>query len=174
MITIVIGTNRHHAKSKWVGNWVKELLESHQVESQFLDLADLPEDITVSALYEKSGKNEQLNALSAKMLQSEKFFFIVPEYNGSFPGVLKVFIDALPYPNPLAGKKASLIGISSGMQGGGLALSHLTDILHYLGVQVLAQKTKLAFIEKNLKGETLGNDLYQQLLTEQVDAFLNF
>ncbi|MEL6533986.1 MAG: NADPH-dependent FMN reductase [Bacteroidota bacterium] len=174
MITIIIGTNRHYAKSKWVAHWVKELLDERQIESQFLDLAELPPDVTVSALYENSGKNEQLNALSQKMLGSERFFFIVPEYNGSFPGVLKTFIDALPYPSPLGGKRAALIGISSGMQGGGLALSHFTDILHYLGVQVLAQKPKLAFIEKNLKGDALDNNLYLQLLTEQVEAFLEF
>ena len=40
-------------------------------------------------------------------------------------------------------KKAALVGISSGVQGAGLALSHLTDIFNYCGMHVLAQKPKL-------------------------------
>lgn len=174
MITIIIGTNRNNAKSRLVALWVQEMLKSREQECQFIDLADLPADFIASALYENSGKNEEFNQLVEKMRPSEKFYFIVPEYNNSFPGVLKSFIDGLPYPSPLKGKKAAMIGISSGMQGGGLALSHLTDIFHYLGMQVLAQKPKLANIEKNLDGNQLDNTLYQQLLTEQVEAFITF
>ena len=174
MITIIIGTNRQHAKSRVVAGWIHEMLKEKGEDSQFVDMADLPPDVTASALYEHSGTNEAFNHLVDKMRPSEKFFFIVPEYNGSFPGVLKTFIDGQTYPSPFQGKKAALIGISSGMQGGGLALSHLTDVLHYLGMQVLAQKPKLAFIEKNLEGEGLKNALYEQLLTEQVEAFLSF
>ena len=39
------------------------------------------------------------------MSQSEKFVFIVPEYNGSFPGVLKTFIDGLAFPDTFEQKK---------------------------------------------------------------------
>lgn len=174
MITIIIGTNRHHAKSRIVALWIHELLKEQNQISQFLDLADLPSDFTVSALYENVGKNVEFNALVEILQASDRFIFIIPEYNGSFPGVLKSFLDGQPYPSPLRGKKAALVGISSGMQGGGLALSHFTDVLHYLGVQVLAEKPKLANIEANMSGQELTNSLYQQLLSEQVDAFMNF
>jgi NAD(P)H-dependent FMN reductase len=108
------------------------------------------------------------------MKQSEKFVFIIPEYNGSFPGVLKAFIDGLEYPSSFKNKKCALIGISSGLQGGGLALSHMTDIFNYLGMNVLALKPKLARIEANFNGEEITDKLYNQLLEEQVELLMNF
>ena len=75
-----------------------------------------------------------------KIQSCDKFVFVVPEYNGSFPGVFKAFVDGLKYPASFKDKKCALVGISSGTQGGALALSHLTDIFNYLGMNVLALK----------------------------------
>src|SRR5690606_17840814 len=115
-------------------NLYAELLRKHNEPYQILDLAELPPDFIVSALYSNTGKNEQFNKLASMVANSDKFVFVVPEYNSSYPGVLKAFIDGLSYPNTFKDKKGALIGLSSGMQGSGLALSHLTDVLHYLGM----------------------------------------
>ena len=40
--------------------------------------------------------------------KTDKFIFVIPEYNGSFPGVLKVFIDACSFPESFYEKKAAL------------------------------------------------------------------
>ena len=108
------------------------------------------------------------------MKSSEKFVFIVPEYNGSFPGVLKAFIDGLEYPGTFRGKKCALVGLSSGVQGAGLALSHLTDIFNYCGMHVLALKPKLARIEANMEDTKITNQLYNDLLKEQALSLLSF
>ena len=174
MVTIVCGTNRKDAVSKTISQIYKGLLDDREVENQIIDLSDLPADFVVSALYENSGKNEAFNPYRKMMLQSEKYVFIVPEYNGSFPGVLKAFIDGLKFPGTFTDKKCALVGLSSGVQGAGLALSHLTDIFNYCGTNVLALKPKLARIEKNMEGEVITNDLYKQLLEEQVEKFIKF
>ena len=98
---------------------------------------------------------------------------MVPEYNGSFPGVLKAFIDGLDYQESLKHKKAALIGHSSETQGSALALSHLTDIFNYLGTHVYALKPRLMQIEKHLKDGKLSN-AYMQLLIEQMIGFVGF
>jgi chromate reductase, NAD(P)H dehydrogenase (quinone) len=54
-------------------------------------LEDLPHDFVFSALYENNGKNLDYNAFHQKVKEGKKFVFIVPEYNGSFPGILKDF-----------------------------------------------------------------------------------
>ena len=66
------------------------------------------------------------------------------------------------------------MGVSSGVQGAGLALSHLTDIFNYCGMHVLAQKPKLAKIEANMEKGKITNTLYQTLLEEQVNEFIGF
>ena len=46
-----------------------------------------------------------------KMVASQKFVIIVPEYNGSFPGVLKTFFDGLKFPSTFTDKNCALVGI---------------------------------------------------------------
>ena len=95
MITIIAGTNRKNSKSRFVSNIYQEILADLGEVSTILDLANMPSDFIVSALYENSGKNSDFNKYRRIIEESSKFVFIVPEYNGSFPGVLKAFIDGL-------------------------------------------------------------------------------
>ena len=173
MITVVCSTNRRDAVSHTIANIYLDVLKSQGADHQYINLADLPADFTSSALYENSGKNEVFNKYREMMATSEKFVFIVPEYNGSFPGVLKAFIDGLEFPDSFTGKKAALVGVSSGVQGAGLALSHLTDIFNYCGTHVLAFKPKLMHIEDNMTDGKL-NELYQQFLEQQAADIINF
>ncbi|MGW8122961.1 NADPH-dependent FMN reductase [Roseivirga echinicomitans] len=174
MITIVVGTNRKNSTSRQLANYYKTLIEERGVATEIVDLADLPGDFTSTALYENNGKNHIFNQLRTQVQSSEKLLFIVPEYNGSFPGVLKTFIDGFKYPEGLRDKKAALVGISSGVQGGVFAMSHLTDIFNYLGMHVFALKPKLAAIENNFIDGKITNPLYKQLINTQIDKFINF
>jgi NAD(P)H-dependent FMN reductase len=167
MITIVVGTNRKNSKTTQVAAYYQHLLAQLGAESQILDLAALPTDFTTSALYENAGKNRIFNELRAQLEHSDKYVFIVPEYNGSFPGVLKAFIDGLSYPSKLAHKQAALVGLSDGVQGGALALSHLTDIFSYLGLNVLAQRVKIPLMKKNFQQGEVTDAFISQLLHEQ-------
>ncbi|ARS35885.1 NADPH-dependent FMN reductase [Pontibacter actiniarum] len=174
MITLVSGTNRPVSNTKAIIDLYASMLQEHNEEYQILDLAELPADFTVSALYDNTGKNEKFNQLSQMITTSDKFVFVVPEYNSSFPGVLKAFIDGLSYPYTFKDKKGALIGLSSGMQGSGLALSHLSDVLNYLGMHVMAMRLKLAHIEKNFDGKQITNKLYKELLEQHVEQFIRF
>ncbi|WP_266202245.1 NADPH-dependent FMN reductase [Pontibacter kalidii] len=174
MITLISGTNRPLSNSRAIVDLYASKLAQRGVAYQILDLADLPADFTSSALYDNTGKNEAFNKLSSMIAASDKFVFVVPEYNSSFPGVLKAFIDGLVYPNTFRDKKGALIGLSSGMQGSGLALSHLSDVLNYLGLHVMAMRLKLAHIEKNFDGKQITNKFYQELLEQHVEQFLKF
>ena len=66
------------------------------------------------------------------------------------------------------------MGISSGVQGGGLAVSHLTDIFNYCGMHVLALKPKLARIETHISNKHITNDLYMELLQTQARQLIEF
>ena len=174
MIKIIIGTNRKNSVSKVIAELYQSILIEKGAESEILELEHLPADFTATALYENNGKNPEYNAFHDRVKEGKKFIFIVPEYNGSFPGILKTFIDGMTYPNTFRNKKCALVGISSGIGGGGIALSHLTDIFHYLGMHVLALKPKLAKIEQNMSDNLLTNRLYTELLHTQADMLLEF
>jgi chromate reductase len=174
MITIIVGTNRPNAWSRIIADLYAEMLQQNGQRVQILDLQELPPDFIFTALYEHTGKNEAFNAVSALISASEKIVFILPEYNGSFPGVLKAFIDGLAYPNTFRDKKAALVGISNGTQGGLLAMSHLTDILNYLGMHVLASKVRIPQIQDHLVNGKLVTPFYLELLETQSRQLLNF
>ncbi len=175
MITVIVGTNRPNSRARHIANLYVSLLRTQNAECQLLDLAFLPDDVSVSALYDNTGRHDGFNALADLAGAADKLVMVVPEYNCSYPGVLKTFIDGLPYPGGIRGKKAALIGLSSGGQGGLLALSHLSDVLMYLGTAVLPARVRLPFIDKHLNKEgELNHPLYQQLLQEQAEQLLAF
>jgi NAD(P)H-dependent FMN reductase len=174
MITIISATNRPKSNARVVSEVYAAMLDQRHIPSQILDLIDLPHDFTATALYSNSGKSEGFNRLVEILNRSEKVVFVVPEYNVSFPGVLKAFIDGLSYPNTLQNKKAALVGISTGIMGGALALSHLTDVLNYLGMHVLSAKPRLMHIHKNLHEGKITNSLYLELMQQQIDQFIKF
>ncbi|KAA9339120.1 NAD(P)H-dependent oxidoreductase [Hymenobacter busanensis] len=175
MITIVAGTNRPHSRARRVANLYAALLREYAAPHQILDLVELPADFLTTALYDNAGLHTGFNHLAQQASDADKLVFIVPEYNCSFPGALKAFIDGLPYPGGIRGKKAALVGLSSGGQGGLLALSHLTDVLMYLGTAVLPQRVRLPFIDQHLTDDgQLTHPLYLQLLREQAELLLRF
>ncbi len=174
MITIVVGTNRINSVSRQVANYYQSIIQEKGISAEIVDLVDLPHDFTGTALYENNGNNAIFNTMRDKVQSAEKLIFIVPEYNGSFPGILKTFIDGLKYPQGVRDKKAALVGISSGVQGGVFAMSHLTDIFNYLGMHVFALKPKLAGIERNFSNGKVTNQLYNELINNQIDKFIEF
>ncbi|MBA9076423.1 NADPH-dependent FMN reductase [Rufibacter quisquiliarum] len=174
MILLISGTNRPNSLTLQITKLYQQLLEARNEASEILDLQDLPLDFASPALYKKEMYSQAFLDLRARVAAVQKIVFVVPEYNCSFPGVLKAFIDGLEYPVALRNKKGALVGLSTGSQGGNIALSHLTDVLHYCGLHVLAQKPRLPFIHKHLAEGNLTYPLYQQLLEEQIEALLTF
>lgn len=174
MITIISTTNRPNSMSAQVADFYLTAFQQKDIAAQVVKLEDLPHDFTYSALYANSGKNEQFNVLRDKVQQADKLLFIVPEYNGSFPGVLKSFIDGLKFPEGLRDKKAAMVGISSGTMGASLAMSALTDILNYLGCHVFALKPRITTIEKSFTNGSITEPTVLSLITLQIDQFSKF
>ena len=160
--------------SAQVADFYLSEFKKNRVAAQVVKLEDLPSDFTVSALYGNSGKNEQFNVLRDKVQGSDKLLFVVPEYNGSFPGVLKSFIDGLKFPEGLRDKKAAMVGISSGTMGASLAMSALTDILNYLGCHVFALKPRVTAIENSFSNGEITEPTALNLINLQIEQFSTF
>lgn len=173
MVLIISGTNRNNSKSRVIADLYAQILNDQGVDNEVLDLNILPKDFIFSALYENALTHPEFNKIQEKVDQADKIVFIISEYNGSFPGALKAFIDGLRYPDTLTGKKGALVGFSSNAQGAALALSHMTDILHHLGMVVLPDKPKIPFIEDLLDKtqNKLTSSFYHDLLVQQAKAF---
>jgi NAD(P)H-dependent FMN reductase len=174
MITIVSGTNRKNAVSLQIALQYQSILTELGAEADMLSLEDLPADFLNVALYENAGKSQSFNMLREQMNKANKLVFIVPEYNGSFPGVLKAFIDGLDRGKALANKKAALVGISAGDQGAGIALSHLTDVLNYCGTHVHGYRLRIPSIGNLMTDNTITNQVFIAKLHKQAANFIEF
>ena len=115
MITIIAGTNRKNSVTLKVAKYYEKLLNETGEVCQVLDLTQLPKDFVFSSLY--GVENDVfINITEQFIFKPSKFIIITPEYNGSFPGVMKAFIDGWD-PRRVNGKWAALVGVSSGRQG---------------------------------------------------------
>ncbi|MFL5763121.1 MAG: NADPH-dependent FMN reductase [Bacteroidia bacterium] len=144
MITIISATNRPNSSSLKVAKNYMQLMEKQGVELKLLSLELLPFDFILTDLYSKRSENFQ-QLLNEYIIPANKFVFMIPEYNGSFPGILKTFLDGIP-PDLNRGKKAALMGISSGRAGNLRGMEHMTGILNYLGMYVHPNKLPVSSI----------------------------
>lgn len=108
-------------------------------------------------------------------LPAKRFIFILPEYNGSIPGVLKVMIDISDHQLIWQKKKALLTGISTGRAGNLRGMEHMTGILNYLNVVVHPNKLPISSIDKLLKGKSEISDASTlRAIHTQLNEFVEF
>jgi NAD(P)H-dependent FMN reductase len=173
MITIISGTNRLENKSLRVAKAYTKICEELGCKAQILDLQSVPHDFIFSASYGNQNADFE-NIVSEFIAPCEKFIFVVPEYNGSFPGMLKGFIDCVA-PELWHNKKAAMIGLSAGKAGNLRGLDHLTGVMHYLQVEVLSKKPKLSTFHTLIDDEgNLADGPSIELMRAQVQKFLDF
>jgi len=173
MITIISGTNRPGSSTLKLAQYYQRRLGEKGLEAGLVSLTQLPANIIESDLYGKRSAGFQ--PLQDIITQTEKFLFIIPEYNGSFPGVLKVFMDACSLPESFYDKKAALTGLSSGKYGNIRGIDHFTGVCHYMNLHVMPLKIHIASINKEFdENYNLFKKDTVQFTDEQMDKFILF
>jgi len=113
---------------------------------------------------------------------ADGIWFFSPEYNHSFPGVLKNLIDWLSRPisstepQVLSGKPAAVSGIALGMYGTGIAQDHLITLISLLNMKVMNQPrlTIPNAVQQTYQNGRLALASSAPLLEKQAEAFLTF
>jgi chromate reductase len=173
MITIISGTNRPNSSTLKLAQYYQRKFAEKGVEAMVFPLTDLPDSIIATDLYGK--RSDAFEPIQKMVTATEKFLFIIPEYNGSFPGVLKVFIDACDFPSSFYEKKAALVGVSSGKYGNIRGVDHFTGICNYVHLHVMPLKIHIAAINKELDedGNLFAADTLK-FTDEQMEKFIRF
>lgn len=180
MITIISSTNRSGSEClKFSERFLEMFKERVGEEVQLLNLEELPGDMLHPDMYGKEGQHPRIVELQDQYLTPvSRWFFVVPEYNGGFPGVLKLFLDACSVRNYNAtfkSKQAALVGVASGRAGNLRGMEHLTGVLNYLGVTIMPKKLPISQIEKLMDDSgTITDTLTLETMQQQVDDFLAF
>ena len=173
MVTIIASTNRPGSTTLQVAQYYQKQLAAKGMETTILSLADLPPNLIQTDLYGK--RSEAFEPIQELITATDKFLFVIPEYNGSYPGVLKVFIDACSFPESFYDKKAALVGVSSGRYGNIRGVDHFTGVCHYINLHVMPLKIHISSIRKEMDAD--GNLIAEDTLrftNEQMDKFMRF
>ncbi len=129
-ILIISGTNREGSMSLKMSKKVLKGYLSAGADAKILDLRDLPEDIFRPGSYGKN-RPESFKPFQKLVLEADGIVFVIPEYNGSYPGVLKYFIDLWEYPASFENRCVAYIGIAAGIWGGLRSVEHLQGVMGY-------------------------------------------
>lgn len=179
MICIVSGTNRPDSSTSAVTRYIYNYLVGYQEEVvELISLEDIPGDVLNNSMYEEKGQSEYISNIQDNILIPSNLWIIVtPEYNGSYAGVFKVFIDALSvrkYDETFAGKHVALIGISSGRAGNLRGMEHLTGVLNYLKMHVFPDKLPISSIQDIIDENGELDAWTKKSIHELINEFLFF
>jgi NAD(P)H-dependent FMN reductase len=173
MITIISSTNRPGSSTLKVAQYYQRQLREKGIEAGVLSLSQLPPNLIQTDLY--GNRSKEFAPIQDVITKTDKFIFIIPEYNGSFPGVLKVFIDACSFPESFYDKKAALVGVSSGKYGNIRGVDHFTGVCHYIHLNVMSLKLHIAAIHKELDADgNLFKEDTVKYTNEQIEKFISF
>ena len=173
MVTIIAATNRPGSSTLKLAKYYQRKLKEKGLEAGLLSLAQLPPNIIETDLYGK--RSAEFEPIQDIITRTDKFLFIIPEYNGSFPGILKVFVDACSFPESFYEKKAALVGLSSGKYGNIRGIDHFTGICHYIHLNIMPLKLHIPHIKTEIDA---NGDLFKEdtlrFTDEQMDKFIGF
>jgi NAD(P)H-dependent FMN reductase len=180
MITVISCSNRKDNKCRIFAEHYAAVLRTKGDEPvELLVLEDIPHDWFFPEMYEGEDQAVSLAGIQDKyMLPADKFVFVSSEYNGSYPGALKLFIDAISvreYKATFKGKKAALVGVATGRAGNLRGMDHLTGVLNHVGTIVLPNKLPISKIGSLLSAEDKITDSDTlKAIEQQIDEFYAF
>ena len=173
MITIISGTNRPGSNTRKVAEIVLDLLREGGETTTLIDLSDLPPELFSTSSY--ADKPDAFAPTQTAILESSGILTIVPEYNGSFPGVLKYFIDMLRFPESLYLKPAAFVGISAGRWGAVRAVEHLEMVFQYRHAHLFGRRCFIPNISEELDAAgRLADPGLEDRLATTVAGFAQF
>lgn len=172
MIEIVAGTDRRGSRTSQVASLVHGYFQELKVPSQILDLATLPMVHLHAARYDQRELKE-MSAAVDRINHAEGMMLIIPEYNGSFPGALKHFIDHWKFPDSFEGRPVSFIGLG-GRFGGLRAVEQMQQVFSYRDAFLFPQRTFLINVQNMLKDGQLQDQATIDLLKKQSAQFAKF
>jgi NAD(P)H-dependent FMN reductase len=126
-IPVVLGTTRKGRMSAHAARFMVEQIERRQgVTTDLIDLSKLPAPI------DDAGESIKDPAFAEKMTMADALVLVTPEYNHSFPGLLKHVLDTCL--KEYIHKAAGIVGVSAGPFGGVRAIQDFLPVIRELGL----------------------------------------
>jgi NAD(P)H-dependent FMN reductase len=99
---------------------------------------------------------------------------VVPEYNGSYPGVVKTFIDYWSYPKSFEKRPVCFVGLG-GIFGGLRPVEHLQQVFGYRNAFIFPERVFLRDVWTLIdEAGEVKDPVVKDLMSQQVKNFATF
>src|SRR5215471_4432421 len=162
-IPVILGTARQGRESENAARLVFEQARKRAgVETEFIDVRTLPMKL------DDAGEQMKDPKFSATIERCDGLVIVTPEYNHSFPGLLKHALDMNL--KEYIHKAVGICGVSAGPMGGSRVIESLLPVLRELGLVTIFEDVNFGRIGSLF--DERGN-LLDQKVVGRVEKFLN-
>lgn len=178
-ILMIVGSMRNQSLNRQLANEAAALL-ADKAEVAWLDFAELPymnQDIEYPA-------PDEVERVRNSVKEADGIWIVTPEYNYSYPGVLKNLLDWLSRPleagnfegpTAVAGKKVTISG-AGGKSATAGAREKLTELLKFIRMEVMETYATGISVDYSafMTNELVLSAKNKEDLSKQANAFLDF
>jgi chromate reductase len=172
-INIISGTDRPDSMAMKISEFIYPKLKGYGAQSEIISMRDFPvKDVAGGRYGEKIPSIQEFNK---RVLNCDGLIMIIPEYNGGFPGILKLFIDYLPFPKAFNKMPIAFIGEASGAFGALRAVEQMQMICNYRNAYQFPERVFVQRVNKQFNPtDGFTDELTAQLLESLLKNFVVF
>lgn len=165
MYTIIAATNRKGSNTLKVAKQYQQFFQEANIDAQILSLED----------FRSFERDEAFLAIEDKYLKpTQKFVFVMPEYNGSFPGIFKLMMDLSELATCWNHKKVMLVGVANGRAGNLRGIDIMTNMCNYMKMHVFFNKLPISSVSNELQQDVFIHDATIQTIRQQINGFIAY
>jgi NAD(P)H-dependent FMN reductase len=161
-IPVILGTARKGRMSAHAARFVVgQLAREPGVVTELIDIATVPLPV------DDAGEAIKDAGFAGKMTAADGLVIVTPEYNRSFPGLLKHVLDSCL--KEYIHKAVGIVGVSAGPFGGTRVIEQLLPVMRELGLVTIFWDVNFGSVKKVFTEE---GDLQDQAFVQRTDKFL--
>jgi NAD(P)H-dependent FMN reductase len=162
-IPVILGTSRKGRMSAHAARFVLGQIEKRDgIKTELIDISQLPMPI------DDAGEAIKDPTFSEKMALADALVIVTPEYNHSFPGLLKHILDSCL--KEYIHKAAGIVGVSAGPFGGVRVIQDLIPVIRELGLVNIFWDVNFGNVSKVFDD---SGKLLDEAFVSRADKFLN-
>ncbi len=172
-LQIISGTDRPNSNALRVSAYLQRQYQQEGIDAGIIDLQDFPIEQVSGGRY---GEHlPEVDDFVGQAVEADGLVMVCPEYNGGYPGILKLFIDYMPFPGSLDKKPIAMVGEANGAFGGLRAVEQLQQVVGYRNAHVFPERVFISRVNENFdEEEGIKDQLQQELLASQITHFPQF
>jgi NAD(P)H-dependent FMN reductase len=162
-IPVILGTTRKGRMSAHPARFMVQQIEKRDgIKTELIDISELPIPV------DDAGEAIKDPVFSEKMMMADALVIVTPEYNHSFPGLLKHILDSCL--KEYIHKAAGIVGVSAGSFGGVRAIQDFLPVIRELGLVNIFWDLNFGNVGKVFDE---SGKLLDEAFVSRADKFLN-